>query len=447
MAKEVSTEDFDREFELEGNAATATPDAYVGEEDSPNEPSPDDVRMSEPDDAELQRETTELEGLREMDSDNVALYEREMELRKEKEAQAEDDEASDEEASELEAEAEGDEDAEEADEEDEEEVEEEVELEEEEESEGPSSWQEWLDASLPEAEHRQQLFEALSSDDSIRIRYKSNGEVLEESLSSITEKAAGYGGEKAVQEKIQQANKKEQEIQAQAQQVEAFAQRLQEVQDTLSSSLDDPQQFTGYLSQFADLEYMEQLRDSLDEAVGEARSNPQAYQLRKELNEIKQMLSGAGQGGPAHGNAGRPPNQPPSTPTEGSREDFGFTPGQGYPSSESVHVSRAVREMVRDTEVSYDDVVKRWDTEGRKRPIFHVARGLMGSKSRDSRKGQVAEIPPVPKSPKRGRPKKGRKSDRSPSTQSTDLEKPVPWDDIPNRLAAHLDKLKEGAET
>lgn len=419
-ARDVSQDDFDAEFGLEGNAPNEP--AYGGDDGEEGGGSPPTPRLSESetDMSDVDQAIKDRQMFEGMD-DNVKLMEARQEAEEAAEEAAETEETEDDpEEPESEDEDEQEEGTEEGTEAEEEEEEAEAEAEEEEaeeEEEGEeseeelSAWGSWLEENVGDTEDRQALFEELLEDDDLVIPYRADGEVHRASPSELVERAAGYAGQGEVTKRAQEVQTRAQELEQRAQEIESTREQLEGFQERLTATVDDPDTFADFLAGRANVEYMEALAENLTETVRTARENPEIFTMRRELGGIKglleQMVNGRDGDGAAPGRPGR---------AEAGAEDAGgddpipddlnFEPGVGYHAPYHRIAHREVRAILRGAgtdDVSFQDVASQWQKEGRKRPITEVATDLLAQHRSDSRKREIALDPP-----NKGRKPKGK---------------------------------------
>src|SRR5690606_1256026 len=257
---EQTAEEFEAEFDLEGNPGLMEEDGEGGEiDEGALEAAGDRVNA--------------MDG----DEDNSARLER---LERER------------------AEAEGEEEEEEAEEEGEEEEEaEEEEYEEEDEGEDNPVVQS-VRAMKPEA--AQALLDALISEhgDALRFRLRANGEELELPWSKLRDDAAGYHGVRAENQRLAQ---QVQEIQQERTRIEwlykevedLFSQVQAQRQQLVGMVRENPRDFVrGVLMRYSTPEFLTGLRDELDDVLDTIERNPELFDLRREFGEVKDLLLG-----------------------------------------------------------------------------------------------------------------------------------------------------------
>src|SRR5690554_1273283 len=251
---EQTAEEFEAEFDLEGNPGLMEEDGEGGEIDE----------------GALEAAADRLIAM-DGDEDNIARLER---LERER------------------AEAEGEE----------EEEEEEEEGEEEDEGEDNPVVQS-VRAMKPEA--AQALLDALISEhgDALRFRLRANGEELELPWSKLRDDAAGYHGVRAENQRLAQ---QVQEIQQERTRIEwlykevedLFGQVQAQRQQLVGMVRENPRDFVrGVLMRYSTPEFLTGLRDELDDVLDTIERNPELFDLRREFGEVKDLLMGLASGG------------------------------------------------------------------------------------------------------------------------------------------------------
>lgn len=450
---DVSTDEFDGEFGLSGNAPAGGEEAYTDKGRAEESEAAESVSMDDVD--------REIQGLQELEGleDNVAL----LEAREKKAAEAEADEGGEEGDEEIEAEEEADEEVEGEEEEDEEQGEEEEEEEEggseeddeeREESEAEDDgtpWGDWLDEHLEEVDERQALLMELLSDDRLVIPYRAGKEERLESFDDIVRKAAGYAGEEAVSRRSIEVETQREQLEHRQAELETAADQLEQFQETLTSQIDDPERFHSFLSARASLEYLEDLGNRINDTVQRARQDPQTFQMNRRLAGIEGALQSLMQGGSGNGSGAGPDRG--GTPDDRSADasgaaipdDLGFQPGVGYTEPYHRMAWRDVGNILSGadgTRVSRQDVIDQWSKEGKKRQIHDVARDLIKRERRDSGKRDIALDPPT-----KGRTPKGKvgggKKKKSAGESGSEGGSPQSWDDIQSQVEREVAALQD----
>ena len=465
VPKQVSVQELESEFGLEGNTPAAESDAVADVASGEMDVADVDVETGESkrtvESQTIERTIEREQAVADLD-DNVLIMEKQAELDAEDAAvadadtEADDDEAGEDvEEEELEVEQEEEEEAEDADEEEEADADEE-EAEESEEGEDAdvelTPMRSWLKENVPEDEDRAELMNALL-EEGVEIAYTAGGQEVKESMATILRKAAGYAGEEEVTRRSQAAKAQltqAEALQARAQQAE---ERAQETVQSVTSQIDDPEAFGQFLTSRGSLEYLQQLHTQIDQTLQEAEANPQAFQMNRRLagieGALEQLLGGGESAGDTQdgGDAAGRQDTDEGTALDPSRipQDLGFIKGEGYPSQFAVIAKRETLAILQaataaGAEVTYDQVVQRWSKEGKQRSIQDVATGLIKGAVRDGQKLSKAKRPPLKKTPK-GR---GRSGKKKPSGSSS--SKPVSWDSIPNQVVKELQRAQAGSE-
>lgn len=313
----------------------------------------------------------------------------------------------------------------------------------------------WLRKSLPDPETRSDLAQAMV-EEGVEISYQAAGKTVREPLSEIIKKAAGYAGEQEVSARSQAAKaalKNAEKMQADA---EAAAEQAQAMVDGFKTKIDDVKWMGQFLTSTATPEYMAALRDTLDSAVRDAEDNPGQFIMSRRMGRIEsvlQDLSAALSGGQpaARREASGDRDTDEGAATDGPQavpEDMGFQRGVGYPASTSTIVRSTVQAYLegasaQEVGVTYDDVVKAWNEEGRTRQLRDVAKGLVGTGRRQRQKRGIDADPPTPRTPGKGRGPRGKK----PSGDSRSKPGRTPsWDEIEGIVAKEVAAVNQGSE-
>ena len=275
VPKQVSVQELESEFGLEGNTPAAESDAVADVASGEMDVADVDVETGESkrtvESQTIERTIEREQAVADLD-DNVLIMEKQAELDAEDAAvadadtEADDDEAGEDvEEEELEVEQEEEEEAEDADEEEEADADEE-EAEESEEGEDAdvelTPMRSWLKENVPEDEDRAELMNALL-EEGVEIAYTAGGQEVKESMATILRKAAGYAGEEEVTRRSQAAKAQltqAEALQARAQQAE---ERAQETVQSVTSQIDDPEAFGQFLTSRGSLEYLQQLHTQI----------------------------------------------------------------------------------------------------------------------------------------------------------------------------------------
>ncbi|HLT89953.1 MAG TPA: hypothetical protein VKZ85_03330 [Woeseiaceae bacterium] len=303
------------------------------------------------------------------------------------------------------------------------------------------SWGEFLDRLGLDGDGAQALLDHLLNDSKyasqLRLRYRANGQDVEEPWSEVRQKAAGYHGMPEVTRRLQEADTRLREAEAKEATVSAAMQHI----EALLKHIDDPVEFVEKtIAPNSGLDYMIALRDELNRHISEAESDPGSFRLQQELNQIKRVLAQlvGGEAAPARATAGAEAAEPP---TNGKRaasssvpEDFGFVPGVGY-GDHAEAVFAALREAVRLSDgIEVQAVLDQWKQEGRRRPVFDVLRDMVKLRSSEKPKREIARKPPaaIPS---------GTRAGRQPTRPNPNARRPPRWEDIPDALARDLQRL------
>jgi hypothetical protein len=411
MADEVvSAESVDQQYGLEPNVSESAEPA--GEVDLDG----------------VAAEASELETLSHVENDNLKILETEKGFARDRE-EADDAEAveatEEEEGAEEEGEPEGEgEDAAEGEGEEDPDA-------------GEVTWQSWL--ASQDDEIRSGLVDALLDTDTVTIPFKANGEQQSLPLKEILRRAAGYEGQAAAEQKIQTQRSEVQRIQQELQSRES---QLKAFQENFIRQVDDPAQFTDWLTKNSDLDYLRSLRDNLDATVNRAEENPDTFNLSRQFSSLEGMvrsLVGSMQGQQAPPTPGGTPTAPQSQAPATLPSDFGFKPGVGYDHPDAAWASLSI--LTEGSAVTPEQVGEAWAQEGRRRPVFDVARELMGVKKANQKKLDFAAAPPMAK-----RPTRERVTGKKVSAQAKPPAKPVPFDQIEQIVARQIAAANQAGE-
>lgn len=452
--QKISVQELEAETGLEGNTPAAESDAVVAaaEGREVDEVASETVEAGEATtvDQAMQSQVAHEEMLDSLD-DNVEIMERELAAEAEEDAPppAEDEDQEDEDEPDAPAgedeedeaedeEAAGDGDAPAAEGEDEEEEGEEGA----EEDEGADPMRSWVRENLADPEDRRALAEALV-EEGVEIPLTANGRTEMVSLQELKQRAAGYAGQSVVDERMRQATLSMRQVRSAQEQIQAREQELQQTVETFNETINDPEEMGRMIREGATLDYLRTLSEQINAELDRAETNPQAWQLEREVRSMKEMLhemsNGNGRAAPssgAPGGVGREPEQP----SRGAGADWGFVSGHGYPEGQAINAKREVMRALDaaksadpELSVTYDAAVKVWTSEGRKRPIYDVAKALIQREKRDRQKRDFAADPPAKRQTGKGRHRSG---ERKPA--ETRREKRVAWEDIPKQLVRDL---------
>lgn len=311
----------------------------------------------------------------------------------------------------------------------------------EEEDDDGTTWGEFLDKLGLDADGAQALLDHLLNESKyapqLRLRYRANGQDVEEPWSEVRQKAAGYMGQPEVTRRLQEADSKIREAEAREARVNAALENIQ----ALLAHLDDPDAFVEKtIAPNSSLEYMVALRDALNKKISEAEEDPGSYKLNQRLSNIERLLARVfgGEAAPTRADDGAATAAEP--PANGKRsaagpvpEDFGFVPGVGYGDyAEAAYA--ALQQAARIGGIEVSAVLQRWRNEGRQRPVFDVLDEMVKLRQSDKSKKDLARRPPVslPSSARAG---------RGPAKPNPTARRPPRWEDIEKLVARDLQRL------
>jgi hypothetical protein len=307
----------------------------------------------------------------------------------------------------------------------------------------PASVRDWL--GTLDGELRQELLEGLLADDGVKVRYRANDQDLEEPLKEVIRKAQGFQGAERVQQGLQESRRLREEAETARADLDQQREQLQAFQRDLVQQIDDPKRFAAWVSKNSDVEYLRSLRDELDAVVGEAESNPSTFNLSRQVSSLESLVRQLVQPRDA-GPRGTPPRTAQGNadgqPAAAIPAGFGFQPGVGYPAPYNGAAWEALSELLQGSSVTPDQAAQEWAREGKKRPVFDVARELLRSRAANGRKADLAKLPPALRKPARDRAT-GKSVAES---QQQGRTREVPWDQLEDTLAAAIQRAQQAGE-
>jgi len=468
VADKVSVGEFEKEFGLEGNTPAAESDA--ANEVASGESTLDDIERETTeldgiDTKTVERAITTAEALEGLD-DNLERMEKEEELQNAHDAE-DAEEAADDSDADDDGDAEGDVDtdttedaggdeaaADDAEAGSEEDAGEEAAADDAGSDTGDageasvSDMTSWVRENLDD-DQTSDLLQSLTDEGAV-VPLKAHGKTSMVPLKEVLARAAGYAGQEEVGRRSQEATTQMTQAKKLTTEAEAATQHAQDMVESITGQIDDPEKFGDYLTGAGSLEYLKSLHAKLDATLQEAEENPAGFAMNRRLggieNALKTMMDGGSAAaeettdGGASDAAATPQLDPANIP-----DDLGFIQGQGYPAAFTLLAKRDTMTLLKAAravggpEVTYDDAVAAWVKEGKTRPITDVATGLLQSRKRDVGKKAIATTPPRKKTPT-GRHKTGKKPSGRAQEASTE------WDDIPKQLERDLVAQQQASE-
>lgn len=241
------------------------------------------------------------------------------------------------------------------------------------------------------------LLESLG--DQLRFRYRANGEDREVPWSELRDAAAGYHGQGVVDQQLQEMTHQREAAEASVAEAERI---VNEAREDLSGYATEPQR---YLEEFVypqgGVEAIRAMRDRAEALLESIESDPNGYAMRHEMRrELEGLRAELRQG---RDDRQAPEGEPaPAAPADSDiPADFGFMPGKGYPKPFVQAAFRALEAASKVAGVDVNQVLDRWEKEGRKQTDpFRVLEEMVAATTRNTPKVALAKNPPARPLPK-----------------------------------------------